>query len=296
LGGDFGVGACLVEDHPLASYDDLGPPPPAGEVHFILVRAQNADGVGTYGGSDRDPGAATSGLPCHFGSLCSPGDMPQPNIGLKEDLGIGGCPDGMIPISSFCVDRYEASLQATNGSEWSPFHDPGATPVIALSRAGAIPQSNVSGVQAAAACAGAGKRLCTDAEWLRACLGPGGDTYPYGNTVMPGVCNDSRAAHPAVEYFGTTDAWIFSSLDHPCLDQLPDSVAPAGGNPGCVTAEGALDMMGNLAEWTSDPAGTFRGGYYLDAASNGPGCLWRATAHNTLHADYSTGFRCCTDP
>ena len=46
---------------------------------------------------------------------------------------------------------------------------------------------------------------------------------------------------------------------------------------------------------TADPAGTFRGGFYVDTTINGPGCLYATTAHNTLHWDYSTGFRCCAN-
>jgi hypothetical protein len=53
--------------------------------------------------------------------------------------------------------------------------------------------------------------------------------------------------------------------------------------------------MGNLHEWTSDPEGTFRGGFYVDTVINGPGCLYRTTAHDRAHWDYSTGFRCCAD-
>ena len=30
-------------------------------------------------------------------------------------------------------------------------------------------------------------------------------------------------------------------------------------------------MVGNLHEWTSDPDGTFQGGYYLDTSINGEG-------------------------
>jgi hypothetical protein len=62
-----------------------------------------------------------------------------------------------------------------------------------------------------------------------------------------------------------------------------------------VSADGIFDLMGNLHEWTADPAGTFRGGFYVDTTLNGEGCLYRTTAHNTLHWDYSTGFRCCAD-
>ena len=163
----------------------------------------------------------------------------------------------------------------------------------AVSVAGSVPQAYVSGMQAASACAAAGKRLCTDAEWLRACRGAANTTYPYGGTRQPGVCNDARAVNPVVEYFGSSDPSVIAMGTHPCIDQLPSSLDPTGGNAGCVTAEGAFDMMGNLHEWTADPAGTFRGGSYVDTMLNGEGCLYATTAHDTLFWDYSTGFRCC---
>jgi hypothetical protein len=221
---------------------------------------------------------------------CDPAAMPLPNEGLVEEPGTGGCPAGMVRVDVFCIDRFEASLEG-----WSPYFNPGAAPPAARSLRGAVPQAYISGVQAGAACAAAGKRLCTDAEWLRACGGPAGTTYPYGDTLAPGACNDARAVHPAVEYFGTTDPSIWSMLDHPCLDQLPDSLDPAGANAACVAAEGAYDLMGNLHEWTADPAGTFRGGFYVDTVINGPGCLYATTAHDASYWDYSTGFRCCAD-
>jgi formylglycine-generating enzyme required for sulfatase activity len=151
-------------------------------------------------------------------------------------------------------------------------------------------------VQAAAACSAAGKRLCFDDEWLRACQGPDGWTYPYGGALELGTCYDHRAEHPAVEYFGTTEDWIWSELGHPCLNQLDEGLGRTGDRPGCVAVEGAFDMMGNLHEWTADPAGTFRGGFYVDTVLNGPGCLYATTAHGVSHWDYSTGFRCCATP
>jgi formylglycine-generating enzyme len=168
--------------------------------------------------------------------------------------------------------------------------------VRAVSLRGAVPQGYVNETEAAAACAEAGKRMCTDAEWLRACQGPSGTTYPYGSTRQPGVCNDSRSVHPAVELYGTSATWIYSHIDSPCLNQLAGGLAHTGDHTGCVTAEGALDMMGNLHEWTADPAGTFRGGFYVDTVLNGNGCLYATTAHDVSHWDYSTGFRCCADP
>lgn len=223
------------------------------------------------------------------GVRCDPNQAPDPNACLSEAAGEGGCPAGMVKVDSFCIDKYEAAIAGA-----SPFHPPPAG-AKAVSLAGGVPQAYISQIQASAACVAAGKRLCTDTEWLRACQGPAKATYPYGNTRMPGVCNDGRATHPAVELYGTSDSWIFSHLDSPCLNQEANGLAEAGAHAGCVTAEGVFDMMGNVHEWTADPNGTFRGGYYVDTTLNGNGCLYATTAHDTSYSDYSTGFRCCHD-
>jgi len=52
-------------------------------------------------------------------------------------------------------------------------------------------------------------------------------------------------------------------------------------------------MVGNLHEWTADPNGSFKGGYYMDTHKNGDGCFYTTTAHGPSYHDYSTGFRCC---
>jgi len=226
---------------------------------------------------------------------CDPNAWPLPNAGLGEAPGTGGCPDGMQRVDAFCIDRFEAILEELDGGSFSPFHNPGARPLRARSVAGAVPQGYINQLQASAACSLAGKRLCTDAEWLRACRGPLGFTYPYGNVRVTGTCNDRRAVHPAVELYGTTASWIFSHIDSPCLNQLDAGVATTGAFAGCASAEGVYDLMGNLHEWTADPNGTFRGGFYVDTVINGNGCLYVTTAHDVSHWDYSTGFRCCHD-
>jgi hypothetical protein len=238
---------------------------------------------------------------CHLpptGGACDEAVLQFPNEGLTELDEDPTCPLGMLGIDSFCVDRYEAALEWLDPggqliSSWSPFHNPGTRRVRAVSMPNAVPQGYITGEQAAAACAEAGKRLCSNSEWLRACRGPSAFVYPYGNTRQNGVCNDARSPHPVVEYFGTAEGWIWSELDNACISQQANTVDLTGTNLGCSTAEGAYDMMGNLHEWTSDPAGTFRGGFYVDTAINGQGCLYATTAHNIYHWDYSTGFRCC---
>ncbi len=231
--------------------------------------------------------------------MCDPADHPQPNAGMFEAVRAPGCPAGMIDVAGFCIDRYEAFLVEVqaNGSTtaWSPYHHPGMRRVRAMSAAGAVPQGYIDGRSAEAACLEAGKRLCSDDEWLRACQGSGGATFPYGEVRQGGDCNDARAVHPAIELFGN-DPNPFSRIQEPCINQLPDSVDPSGTNSACISEDGVFDMMGNLHEWTAASSGIFRGGYYVDTYRNGPGCLYRTTAHGRGHWDYSTGFRCCADP
>lgn len=232
------------------------------------------------------------------GWSCVDGDAPVPGNPTLEEPGSDGCPDGMVAIGgSFCIDRFEASLvDSGTGLPWSSYLRPGpGDNVIARSVRTATPQGYIDQVTAGTACGNAGKRLCTDAEWLRACRGPSGFTYPWGNSAQPGVCNDARAVHPAVEYYGSSDPWVFTHLDQPCLDQLPAGLERTGTRSGCVSAEGPMDMMGNLIEWTADPAGTLRGGFYVDTVINGPGCSYTTTAHDVTHWDYATGFRCCAN-
>jgi sulfatase modifying factor 1 len=275
-------GAAIEES---ASLDDVGDIAPRDEPDSPDVPVVEA---GAEGGADAAP------------MTCDPDAMPLPNEGLAEAAGGGGCPSGMVAIETFCIDRYEASLVLIDAdaasSSWSPYVNPAARGVRAVSIAGAVPQAYIGQLQADAACGAAGKRLCTDAEWLRACRGSSTWTYPYGELRQPGTCNDTRALNPVVQYFGSTDPSVFAHSDNACIDQQADTVRPAGSLAACVTPEGVYDMMGNLNEWTADPAGTFRGGFFVDTTLNGNGCLYATTAHDVLHWDYSTGFRCCADP
>jgi formylglycine-generating enzyme required for sulfatase activity len=240
------------------------------------------------------PGAAN--IQCctpRYAVACDPNARPRPNENLVDAPGTGGCPAGMARVSTFCIDQYEAFLEEVDGGTWCPFVNPGSRRMRARSAAGAVPQGFINQTQAAAACAESGKRLCTDTEWLRACRGPTSTTYPYGNARLTGVCNDRRSVHPAIELYGTSAGWIFSHIDSPCLNQLDGGLARSGAFTGCSSAENVFDLMGNLHEWTADPAGTFRGGFYVDTVINGNGCLYVTTAHAVSHWDYSTGFRCC---
>jgi hypothetical protein len=207
------------------------------------------------------------------------------------DADTGPCPPEMALAGSACVDRWEATIDG-----WSPYEVPAGG--VAVSAEGVVPQGYISGDVAAAACEASGKRLCSLDEWMRACQGPDGTTWPYGNTYDANACNDTYAGgHPVVDYFGTsTGVWDGDHMNDPGINQQPGTVDPTGANPGCVSADGIHDLHGNLHEWIADSAGTFKGGFYADAEINGEGCTYTTTAHTTDYHDYSTGFRCCMDP
>ncbi len=206
-----------------------------------------------------------------------------------NETGPEGCPDGMVEIESFCIDRWEAHLEGK-----SPYDVP--SDGMAVTSAGTVPQGYISGDVAESACKAAGKRLCTSEEWLRACRGPANTTYPYGNAYHENACNEGRPVHPILELFGSEANWSATQMNDPRLNQLPDALDPTAANPFCVSAEGVFDLHGNLHEWVADASGTFRGGFYVDATINGQGCLYVTTAHGRSYHDYSTGFRCCADP
>ena len=230
-------------------------------------------------------------------------DRVLPPVDGGGDLALGRCPLHMALVEDrVCVDRYEARLVEVlaPGVErpWPFNRTIGGATVKAVVEPGVKPQGYISGEQAAAACRLAGKRLCALDEWLAACRGPQKTTYPYGNVYQKGACNEGRPVHPVVQYFGQTDAniWDGVHMNDPGINLQADTVAPGGTFAQCRSAWGIYDLAGNLHEWIADPAGTFKGGFYVDAKLNGPGCLYTTTAHTVTYHDYSTGFRCCADP
>lgn len=216
------------------------------------------------------------------------------------------CPAEMALVDDrVCVDRWEAHLVERTPAGADPPRSPFEAPPAsgrwrARAAADVVPQAYIDGRRAALACLRAGKRLCRAGEWERACRGPASTTYPYGDARRAHVCNDDgRALHPVVEVARQTglpsDRMWYEGMESPLLNQLPDTLSKTGAHPGCTNAYGTFDMVGNLHEWIDDPAGTFRGGFYLDTRINGEGCDYATTAHNADYHDYSTGFRCCLD-
>ena len=218
-----------------------------------------------------------------------------------------GCPAGMARVEAFCVDRWEAHLVEVDVGDAEVPHSPyealdGGVVVRAKTAPGVVPQGYVSQVQAAAACANAGKRLCTAEEFTRFCRGPdAGNLYPYGGaTRVPGACNEGKGSSMP-RFFGSDPTkWTYAEFNDPRLNAWEGGLAPTASFSKCVSPDGVWDCVGNLHEWGADPPdaknhGRFRGGFYGDAELNGHGCAYVTSAHEPTYHDYSTGFRCCRD-
>ncbi|MEE8410148.1 MAG: SUMF1/EgtB/PvdO family nonheme iron enzyme [Myxococcota bacterium] len=153
-------------------------------------------------------------------------------------------------LATYCIDVYEYPNQR-----------------------GRPPTVNITWSRAKRACERAGKRLCTEAEWERACKGPGGKRFPFGNRYDPDYCN-------------------LSSGDGG--DRKPGH---AGVFPRCRSGFGVVDLSGNVAEWTASswgkgvPDKVVKGGSADQGAYMGR-CAARANEIATGKHD-SIGFRCC---
>ncbi|MFI5303030.1 MAG: formylglycine-generating enzyme family protein [Polyangiales bacterium] len=214
------------------------------------------------------------------------------------------CPNGMSAIPTtgggYCIDKFEGSLVEVlpkgKTKAFSATSTVTGRVVRAVSKKGVAPQGYISQVEAAGACEHAGKRLCTNDEWMQACRGKSPTTYPYGDDEVKGRCNgDGTRQHPIVELFGASpDPFADASkMNDPRINALPDTVSKTGSKAKCRSSYDVYDMVGNVHEWTSNPSGEFKGGFYMDTHRNGDGCFYKTTAHSPSYHDYSTGFRCC---
>ncbi|MFH2005322.1 MAG: MopE-related protein [bacterium] len=170
------------------------------------------------------------------------------------------------------VYRYEASRPTSNVGSAGVGNE-----VRACSKDTVLPWAFVTMYQAARACARAGMRLCSAAEWYQACDGSVADRYPYGVAYNGGWCNGD-------------DLGLGQS-------------APTGTQVNCDYATyGTEDMSGNLREWTSDYVGAtsggdpiyrLRGGSYIDL-EDGLTCSWTNAAYVASVQSDHVGFRCCS--
>ena len=172
----------------------------------------------------------------------------------------------------FFMDTFEASI-AEDGR--------------ATSGVGRVPGYRLSWYQARNACQAAGKRLCSEREWVAVCQGAPpvdddsdgawaddiieGSTYPYGDRYLEGTC-----------YTG-----------HNREGSLP---VYTGSMPACRSADGVYDLVGNMEEWVGldEDHAVLLGGAFDTKADKGR-CYRRDDTFGPGYIQLRHGFRCCRD-
>lgn len=222
---------------------------PDGSVADAALPADAGGSGGGGAGGEGGAGGAGGG-----GGMVPPGMLLPP-----EDE----CIAAVVRIGNLDVFAHEASRPDATGDAQGEGAD------RACSRAGVLPWTNLTVVEAEAACTAAGFSLCSDREWQDACGGVQRQwVFPYGPQHQPGACNDHVS--------GTAE------------------LQPTGSQPNCVTPDGLFDMSGNVWEMTADRSR--RGASYRINAvmfrTENARCDVPYTIADSFYG-LDLGFRCC---
>ena len=188
-------------------------------------------------------------------------------------------PPHSVDVAAFCMDAYE-----TTNKEYRQFR-PGHNSFWG-SNGEDQPATQISFSDASSYCASKSKRLCTEAEWEKACRGPQSTTYSYGN------------------YYDATKCWTYNG-------SVKNQSTSVSAYAQCKSGYGIFHMNGNASEWTSGLYAPYPGNSVQSKGMNGAhhvtrGGHWDANDFKSScsHRGYNkydraneiVGVRCCSDP
>lgn len=188
-------------------------------------------------------------------SICPAGTILIPNgpmiYGPNEEKGVAASgKEERINVKGFCIDKFEYPNEF-----------------------GERPARSIAWLEAQKLCSNRGKRLCTEYEWEKACRGPAGTRYAYGDGFAAKLCP--------------------SASDEYGLGQYTN----------CVSGFGVQDMSGGVFEWTNSTAGgsagedlkILRGGLSNDNPAASARCTYRVR-YSSVSSGRDVGVRCCSTP
>jgi len=224
----------------------------------------------------REPTSAASVPPPHpapqLARGCAANQVPIPGgtfwMGDQEIAK----PVHKVTLSPFCIDKTEVTVAAFRACvqaggcpppsatvEWKDIKSEDRTKwsqFCTWGRSGLDqhPINCVDWKQASAYCEWTGGRLPTEAEWEYAARGNDGRSYPWGNeppdATRLNACG-SECASMVKKRLDLTWKPLYTA------DDGWPATAPVGSYPKGASSFGALDMAGNVWEWTADSSADY---------------------------------------
>ena len=187
-----------------------------------------------------------------------------------DDGGLAGeRAEQVVEVEGFWIDAYEAHLSSRALEPEADEETIAATQAWNDANAWTL-DIDRTWHESKGLCEQAGKRLCTEDEWEKACKGPDNTSYTYGDTFEKSRCPQS----------GYTRSQPYRANEHPA----------------CASGYKVFDMGGGVTEWTSTSYGD---SYIVKPGPVGQDtqstrCAGRTDRAATF-AQIHVGYRCCAD-